>query len=912
MIKLKSKDYDLKGLFQYDLLRDILLSLAEYQNDIHSEIISLKNNQKIHDMRISKLEEKNGLKFEPSEININLLNFDSSPPFEPTSENKENIDDNNKEEKSEKEKTEKEKTEENAKTDGKEKTEKTEENPKTDENEKKEEKKEQEEKDIFMDKENDEDDLEEKKKKKTSSKFDNLLQTNLPNTQSTNNQLNSSQLNQDLLRNMIKNIRENTEKIAEIESQLNKQFERQLKKSKDDLKKDFSSQLLQYKSTFKLIDNRINELTQKDSEQDKAIEDLTVKSSNIDIFSMFRDSGDGSVDMAKVLVKALEERVFKKFDLIDLRYKQEANETLKIKKMMENIQPIMEKCERDINDLKEADQKMKEEIDNLKELIEENSKKINEGLDGKENSLNQKLEEMKNNMEKMIKDNDNNLNEKIKECLKNVKKDDDGEKDKEKLNIYDQDTITLIEKKINDLRKKTNDIDNSVKLFMKDSDIEELKKNMKNLKLDMDQKITKESLKELYNLHLSDVDEISDLREHVGILFDDLRKNMKSTTVLTNKVESILGNLVSLKENRNGGPKQIIDLSKYIDNARLTEVIKTINKKEEKIYNEIDSLRRDLTDIQIDVKENEKKERVNRLEEDLYKQINERKGALHKAKNELYKLIKNIEVQIKVLNEEMKKKQDADSWLLAKTPLKCFNCATCDAHIKNEGTSEEFISWNKYPQQNDKNRFGRGFSHMLQMMTYDFLNSPDSNSNNNNSNQNYIPLAEDFNASNIPNESSNLNSNNSLIIENSKFNNHSKIAQIERSSSNILNRFNKREREIGKSSVPKNGKLKLPKMSDTNRKFGNEESSHYDEEKNNINMNESYNDKANNENESPKIVKITKKKGNQNMYSSYVNSPTNHIFQGGKQSILNIRQRNKENPYKNQNDNHFSQTIPLP
>ena len=51
-----------------------------------------------------------------------------------------------------------------------------------------------------------------------------------------------------------------------------------------------------------------------------------------------------------------------------------------------------------------------------------------------------------------------------------------------------------------------------------------------------------------------------------------------------------------------------------------------------------------------------------------------------------------------------------------------------------------------------------------------------------------------MNASNIPNESSNLNSNNSLIIENSKFNNHSKIAQIERSSSNILNRFNRRER----------------------------------------------------------------------------------------------------------------------
>ena len=893
MIKLKSKDYDLKSLFQYDLLRDILLSLAEYQNDIHSEIIALKNDHKLHDARISKLEEKNGIKFEPSEININIANFESSPQFELTQENK---DINNKEEKDEKESQKKDESE------------KTEENQKTDENAKKDENKEQTEKDIFMEHENDESE-EDQKNKKVSSKFENLLKNNIPINQSTNTQNQSSQLNQDLIRNMMKNIRENTEKIVELESQLNKQFERQLKKAKDDLKRDFSSQLLQYKSTFKIFENRINEINQKDSEQDKAIEDLTVKSSNIDIFSMFRDSGDGSIDMAKVLVKALEEKVFKKFDLIDMRYKQEANEALKIKKMMENIQPIVEKGERDINDLKENGQKMREEIDNLKELFEENNKKFNEALDEKENTLNQKIDEFKNNMEKMIKENDENLNNKIKESLKNMKKvKDDDEEDNEKLNnIYDEDTINLIEKKISDLRKKTNDLDNSFKLFMKDSDIEEIKKSIKDLKLDMDQKITKESLKELYNLHLKDVGDLGDLREHLGILFDDLRKNMKSTTVLTNKVESILGNLVSLKENRSGGPKQIIDLSKYIDTAKLNEVIKTINKKEERIYGEIDSLRRDLTDLQIECKDYEKKERVNRLEEDIYKQINERKSALQKAKNELYKVIKNLEVQIKALNEEMKKKQDADSWLLAKSPIKCFNCATCDAHIKNEGISEEYISWNKYPAQNDKNRFGRGFSHMLQMMTYDFINSPDSNISNNN--QQYIPLPEEYN--NQPNESTNLNSNNSLVIENSKYSTQNKIAQIERSSSNIMKRFSKRE--IGKSSVPKNGRLKLPKMFETNRKFRNEESLHYDDEKNNINVNESYNynDKVN-ENESPKIIKITKKKGNQNMYSSYVNSPTNHNFQGGQQSNLNIRQRNKENPYNNQNDKHFSQTIPIP
>lgn len=875
MIKLKSKDYDLKSLFQYDLLRDILLSLAEYQNEIHSEIISLKNNYKIHDIRISKLEEKNDIVFDPKEFNINITKDESPFLFDSTSENFQKKDNNDK------------KDEKSQKTEEEEKLQKTENN-----------------KDIFDDEKKDED--EEEKKEKTSSKFDNLLKTNTNNNiGSSTVQNQSSQLNQDIIRNMMKNIRENTEKIASLESQLNKQFERQLKKSKDDLKKDFSSQFIEYKSTFKIIDNRINEINQKNADQDKAIEDLTVKSSNFDIFNMFRDSGDGTIDMAKVLIKALEEKVFKKFDLIDLRYKQEANEIMKIKKMMENFHPIVDKCQREINDLKEGEQKLKDEIDGLKELIENNNKKYNEMLEQNENNMNQRIDELKNNMEKMIKENDNDLNNKIKECLKNVKRNNE---DSDNLigsnNIYDDDTINIIERKISDLRKKTNDLDNSFKLFMKDSNIEEMKKNIKDIKFEMEQKITKESLKELYNLHLSDVDEIGDLRETVATLFDDVRKNMKNNTVLTNKVESIIGNMMSLKDNKSGSQKQIIDLSKYIDNSKLNDVIKNFNNKVERIYTEIDSLRRDLTDLQIDNKENEKKDRVNRLEDDIYNKFTERKNALTKTKNELYKLIKNLEVQIKALNEEMKQKQDADSWLLAKKSLKCFNCATCEAHIKNDHPSEEFISWNKYPPSNEKNnRFGRGFSHMLQMMTYDFINNVDNNNvivNNNNINRE--EELKEQNNNNIHNHN-----NNSLIIENSKFNLHNKIAQIERISSNTMNRINKKE--MGKSSVPKNnGRLKLPKMFENNRRFKNEDS--LDDDKNNINGNESYiyNDKNTPKDitdSSPTIIKITKKNGNHNMYSSHVNSPSNYNFKNEQQSNIDSQRRNNY-------PNPFSQTIPIP
>ena len=888
MIKIKSKDFDLNTLFQFDLLREVLLNLAEFQNDIQSEIMALKKNDKIQDMRLSRLEQKHDIKFDPSEFNINIINLDKSSEFGISTENNKN-------------------TEKDIEEKGK-----------------------KEEKDIFESNEKD-DDEEEKKEKKMKNKYDKLLNDKANNMVNNNNsymqnQASSSSMNQDIIRSMMKDIRENAEKIANLESQLNKDFERQIKKSKDDLKRDFIGQLSEFKGKNKILDKRINDLEQKNSEQDKLIEDLTVKCSNIDVFNMFRDSGDGTVDMAKVLVKALEEKVFKKFELVDLRYKQEMNEVITLKKTMENMQPVIEKYDREINYSKEEIQKIKEDINSLRELINEikndKSAKINE------DEINQKIKDLKKELEKMIKNSQNELDNKILECVKNIKNIGEGTNQNTSNNLYNDETINNLEKKINDLRKKTNDLDNSFKLYMKNSEIDEIKKNIKDIRFDVDQKITKDSLKELYNLHLSDVDEINDLRDHISNIFDDLRKNIRATTTLTNKVESIVGNMVSSKEVKPSVQKQIIDFTKYVENSKLSEVVKNFNMKIEDLYGEIESLRRDLTDLQIDCKVYEKKERVNRLEEDIYKNINDFKSTLQKNKNEIYKSIKGLEVQMKSLDDEIKLKQDADSWILAKKPLKCFNCASCEAlikNVKNENPSDEYISWNKYPQKNEKNnnRFGRGFSHMLQMMTYDLINNLDNNtnsSNNNNNNSNkeqYIPISEDFNPStnktnNISNDQSNKMNNSQVIDNNNKYGTIAKIAQIERSTSNIMNRLNKRE--TGKSSVPKNnGKLKLPKME--NKKIRNEESLPYlDEEKNNINSNDSinYNEKVlSNNAESPRIIKITKKKGNQVLLNSYGSSP-NIIMQNLKSppnSKENPRQRKMENQM---GDNNLIQTYPVP
>ena len=211
---------------------------------------------------------------------------------------------------------------------------------------------------------------------------------------------------------------------------------------------------------------------------------------------------------------------------------------------------------------------------------------------------------------------------------------------------------------------------------------------------------------------------------------------------------------------------------------------------------------------------------------------------------------------------------------------------------------------------------------MLQMMTYDLINNLDNNTNSSNNNNNsnkeqYIPISEDFNPStnktnNISNDQSNKMNNSQVIDNNNKYGTIAKIAQIERSTSNIMNRLNKRE--TGKSSVPKNnGKLKLPKME--NKKIRNEESLPYlDEEKNNINSNDSinYNEKVlSNNAESPRIIKITKKKGNQVLLNSYGSSP-NIIMQNLK-SPLNSKQKSRQGRMENQmGDNNLIQTYPVP
>ena len=521
-----------------------------------------------------------------------------------------------------------------------------------------------------------------KKNKDITHKTEKLINRYNISKQGDFTQPSQSQIPPDLIRNMAKQIKDNKKKIADLE----KKIKSDIKVNSDLIKKDYQKLIkehhLENQSNIKKINLKIDELLQMKEELEKKMEDCISKCSSIDIYNMFKDSGDGTVDAAKVLVRALEEKVFKKIEFIDTRYKKDAADNLKTKNNVDNLLPNVEQINKNIEKINENLEKNNEVCNNIKKESDEQKYEIKNINDDKNNIL-ENIDNIKNDIL-------NNINNKIIEIEKKV---DDIKKNSSlettelfKLGLgknIDDEVIQSIDKKINDLRKKTNDLENTLKL--KNQDMEEIQNEAKNIKVILDKKIERDDLKELYNMHLSDLDEINDLKDHAGVTFDEIRKIKNDITNILQKLDNINGNIVLLQNTRStGAAPQVINFDKYVDNQKFTDTLKPILKEIEKIYREIESLNRNLSENESNMKNFAKNDRVNRIEDELNAKINELKSHFFKKfvdKVEFLKNIKQIEIQLKSLDIE-NKKSVGDSWIMAKKPVGCFNCASCEANIK--------------------------------------------------------------------------------------------------------------------------------------------------------------------------------------------------------------------------------------
>ena len=891
MLHLDSKEYDLNTLFSFEVLKEILLKLARGQDKLENDVRNMKqsisnriikleqtifNTENENEFNQDEYQEEEKLGEEEGKTNNEFI--DKGTDNNQINDNKvnDNTIDNKSNEKNEKDKEIERKEDKDI-------------NIRKKEYEKSNDIKDGEESKILDEQKvpninegnisiKKSDDTEKKTSEKTKEKSVNQNKSiiNKQITQKGRDQ-SGSYVSPDLIAKISKQLKEQGTRLNIVDTKLQSET-----KNIKNIEKQLKNHTLDNESQFNLINERINSLLQQNEEYQRKLEDIQVKTSELDVFSMFKDSGDGTIDATKLMLKALEEKVFKKFELVDARYKKDSLDNLKMKTNIENITPKLDQFNRELERINDINKQQKEDLDGYKK---ENEEQNLDNFNNLTNDFNQKLQDLKNEMENNLKNKLLLLENQLKN-MKNDSKDNNNAFDLLKLSLgnngLDSEAAQALEKKINDLRKKTNDLENTLKLYMNAGEIDNIKNELKDMKLLLDKKITKDDLKELYNFHLSHSDELNDIKDREAMSFDELRKTIKDVQNIQQRIESINGNLSLLQNTPSNGNMKIIDFSKFIDNQKLTDSLKPFFKEFEKIFKEIDSFRRDINDIDTQCKNNIKNS-ASKMEEDMNNKITELKDFNKKKyleKMEFTKTIKSLEVQIKSLGEEPKK-ADADSWLLAKRPLKCFNCASCEANIKNENyNTADFLPWKKYPRGEKIHRMGQGFSHMLQMMTSEFIKSIEKSE---------FPL--EYDSAKNTNNLSNIN---------------------ERTGMGFMVNNKEQIQEDGFPNLKKNSKMILPKV----KQYSKPKVKRYDETL--PISDDEYTDNNNEINKdtipvsnSPKILKITKKYHNRmddKMNNKFINGNLKTMQGGFSTKDINFGLRRNSNVMRTEK-NEFKATL---
>ena len=775
--------YDLNELFRFDLLKNILLNITNEQKKLEEEIKELKLSNKTRDNKIFKLEKYNNIKLYGIQNQLNSIDNDEIPNTnEEINLNKINeISLNYDKDKMNSEEINKIVNEEDQNS-----------SPRILEN-----------KNYNYEKE-------------TSSGgtfSDNKKNNKRPNL----NYYNQNEKSRNSLLLFMKETHSLDEKINNLEYKLKNHFESLIQKIEEDSRNNIQLFSDEYKIFCEKLENKVSNIFQNNEEQNKKIENCLLKCDSIDIYNLLKDSGDGKIDATKVMINTLEEKVFKKFEFIEERHKKDSEDITKLVKSNENTIFYLEKLQKNLNDLKSNDLNQLMEI--FRKSLSEYNEKIFDNINSvkdQELYLSSKINELENNLSNIINEKEaivNKSNEDINKIQSNINKvqNEIDSFNTKQLDIY-QNLENNVENKLNLHKSKINNIESTLKTITESFDIEKFKNDIIEIKSKLEEKITRENLKDLYNLHLIDVEDINTTRKTMFSIQDEVKKNRIDIENINPKIDSFMDYIASKKSKKKEHKKTEIDLTALVNKDTFEESIKYFTRKIESIFLEIDSMKRNLDDVKLEQNSFEKKGEIIKIEESIHNQIDENKSKIIKNKNELYKLIKGLEVEIKSIWEELKKRESSDTWILAKKPLQCFNCATCDNDIKIEHQKDEYMHWNKILSSNKSFIRGKGFSHILEKMTKDLINDCDEKNENENSKINHEKILKNNSSIDINNK---IQVEENKLISNDKNNNTiDNIAQIERI--NFINKIpiikGRNQRNI--NSV----KMRLPQVVDKARK----------------------------------------------------------------------------------------------
>lgn len=518
----------------------------------------------------------------------------------------------------------------------------------------------------------------------TNNQYENMLLTNAL-------QFNDDELNEDDIKGRLSRIESKLQNITLLEQWIRS------------LDKKFNEQ----DNTLNTLKNDITQLTQRvdsgilpQNTKDKVDDDKANETISNELNQAGKDD-----------LVALEQKIFKKFDLLDTKLKQ---------------------LDDDINESKYSIKTNVNSIDKNASNIYDISKSLGELKSNFENLLSAnmtKFSTMQRELEQHLQDAIDKLNQSNNDLINQLK-----ELEEQKRSAFETQFALLAQKNteamncIKESNKKINDLESSIHKIGDELGIENIIKRITQLEEQMktcvhvdDFEIAKTELENIKTVQTA-------LQEFKQQQCDTNDRRYHDIFTINKRLETFNNMLLLLQtENSKHDKSRSIEIKGgTAEVSFFNEALKGINIQLTCLQKDCDEFRRHFTDILplmgklASIKDLKNLEDVLKTMLDEYKLMASKRFA---DKIETQKSLKLLDTQIKHLIADYLKKNDkGDNWMLAAKPVGGYKCASCESYLGELNNKWEYLPWNKYPTRDfvDKSyRMGNGFSRMLEKLNLD-------------------------------------------------------------------------------------------------------------------------------------------------------------------------------------------------
>ena len=652
-------------------------------------------------------------------------------------------------------------------------------------------------------------------------------------------------------------------KVKILEKRLNK-IHIFIPRIPSDTSKNLLDILDDIKMTLKNLNDKGLERDNFEKNTKNELEELKIKINDFKIYDIFKDAKitGGTLDVSKVLIQNLENKIFKKLGFQDERFKKNEEDIFKNKNDINNYKGFSEQHIRSMNNLKESFDKNSKDLENIKIDYSENLKKIKDFINKNNIELNEKIKNLKNEMK-----NSNNQMALLDE-FSPIKKDNQQLAN----NGSESDINSLSNKEFKRFKEIV-----SKKISILDSKVYELSKmenKFKPINNELDEiKIrinTKASLQDIYNIKESidsiklDIEKMKDIEDELS---DDTKHLKININEFARKLQSLITqNYTAKKKKKNNANIEDEEDSDILTNKMLKLTLenflslntfydfkKEYDKNYERLKNELNLFKNSYYEILDTLKDKVNENEIKSLEDylvGLVEETKERSTKLYAKRIDVNKNIKTLELQIKEIIEVYVKKFDTgDNWILAKKPINAYTCASCEAYLGNiDKKNDDYYENKDYDKFDKANKIGNGFSRILNLI----------NINNGMETRNLKGKLNDMNMTEYINN--NINEKKKILTEyNSKREYESENENLNKKINNKKKKFHHyiQSQAIGSSNIQyfKEKSKNLNEINNNNNEILSDDDRKNKKQTNKEDLNKNFI-------EGPKVMKIIKKNKN--------------------------------------------------